>query len=87
MRRDTIWIGLKPKVLSLLTKIPMLPQKQPARIISNGPILLTLFPNLFHFLINRFSVSGVSALTYRSAVICKSYFSRSAAMVSIIGEA
>ena len=40
-------------------------------------------------LINFLSASGrpASSETYRSARMCRSYFSRSAAMVPIIGEA
>ena len=46
------------------------------------------YPNLFlpHFLMNRSSDSGVSALANRSTRICRSYFSRSVLIVSIMGE-
>ena len=37
IRSATICMGLSPYSLSFRTKIPMLPQKHPARIISSGP--------------------------------------------------
>ena len=42
---------------------------------------------LAHFRINLLSASLSSRLTYRSTVMCRSYFSRSAAMVAIMGDA
>lgn len=42
---------------------------------------------LHYCLMNLFSVSGTTSLTYRSTVMCRSYFSRRAVIVPIMGVA
>ena len=51
-RMETIWIELNPNVPNLLTKMPILPQKHPARMISIGPIFFLLLSVMINLIIS-----------------------------------